>query len=83
MNWDAIGAVGEVVGAFTMAFSLVYLAVQIRQSLKMVEDSAFWETFAAISTQFTALCEGPNAESFLKGLVDFGGQIEKANPAYD
>ena len=31
MNWDAIGAVGETVGALAVVVSLGYLAVQIRQ----------------------------------------------------
>ena len=30
MNWDAIGAIGEIVGAFAVVVSLVYLAIQIR-----------------------------------------------------
>jgi hypothetical protein len=30
MNWDAIGAVGEIVGAGAVVISLVYLALQIR-----------------------------------------------------
>lgn len=30
MNWDAIGAVGEIVGALAVVISLVYLASQIR-----------------------------------------------------
>ena len=48
MNWDAMGAIGEVVGAFAVVASLVYLAVQIRQntngltmSLKATELAAF------------------------------------------
>ena len=32
MNWDAIGAVGEIVGALTVLITLIYLAIQIRQS---------------------------------------------------
>jgi hypothetical protein len=32
MNWDAIGAMAELVGAAGVIFSLVYLARQIRQS---------------------------------------------------
>ena len=34
MNWDAIGAVGEVVGALGVIFSVLYLAVQIRSNTK-------------------------------------------------
>jgi hypothetical protein len=32
MNWDAIGAGGEILGAFAVVFSLAYLARQIRHS---------------------------------------------------
>ncbi len=31
MNWDAIGAVGEIVGALAVVVSLVYLAIQVRR----------------------------------------------------
>lgn len=31
MNWEAIGAIGESVGAAAVVVSLVYLAIQIRQ----------------------------------------------------
>lgn len=34
MNWEAIGAVGEILGAIAVLLSLAYLAVQIRQNLK-------------------------------------------------
>ena len=32
MNWDAIGALGEIVGAIGVIASLVYLSIQIRRS---------------------------------------------------
>jgi hypothetical protein len=32
MNWDAIGAVAELVGATAVVFSLIYLATQIKDS---------------------------------------------------
>ena len=32
MNWDALGAIGELVGALAVVVTLIYLAVQIRQS---------------------------------------------------
>ena len=34
MNWDAIGAVGEMVGAVAVVLTLVYLAVQSRNVRK-------------------------------------------------
>ncbi len=30
MNWEAIGAIGEIIGAFAVVFSLASLATQIR-----------------------------------------------------
>ena len=30
MNWDAIGAIGEILGAIAVVATLFYLAVQIR-----------------------------------------------------
>lgn len=32
MNWDAIGAVGELIGAVAVLITLIYLALQIRQN---------------------------------------------------
>ena len=32
MNWDAVGAIGEIVGAIAVLATLAYLAIQIRQS---------------------------------------------------
>jgi RNA polymerase-interacting CarD/CdnL/TRCF family regulator len=37
MNWEAIGAIGEIVGAFAVVVSLIYLALQIRHSRKAAE----------------------------------------------
>ena len=37
MNWEAIGAVGELVGAIAVLTTLVYLAVQVRQSKILLE----------------------------------------------
>ena len=37
MNWEAIGTTAEVVGAIGVIFSLIYLAIQVRQSTKQEE----------------------------------------------
>ena len=39
MNWDALGAVGELVGAIAVVITLVYLAVQVRQSNSAAKSS--------------------------------------------
>lgn len=37
MNWEAVGAVAELVGAIAVVISLVYLSVQIRHNSQQVE----------------------------------------------
>ena len=39
MNWEAIGAIGEVVGGIAVVVTLVYLAIQIRQNTHMSRAS--------------------------------------------
>lgn len=40
MNWDAIGAVGEIIGATAVVVSLLYLGVQIRSQTRQAKFSA-------------------------------------------
>jgi hypothetical protein len=39
MNWDAIGAIGQTVGAFAVVVTLGYLAVQVRVSRSTATDA--------------------------------------------
>ena len=41
MNWEALGAIGEIVGAVGVIVTLGYLAVQIRQNTKSLRASTF------------------------------------------
>jgi len=43
MNWDAIGAIGEIVGATAVFVSLIYLAIQIRTSNRASQQSSVRE----------------------------------------
>lgn len=71
MNWDAIGAIGEIAGAGAVFVSLVYLAVQVRHNSKSAEDAAFREVFSAVAVHMSALAEDQNAGVVLRGLADF------------
>jgi len=50
MNWDAIGAVGEILGALAVIATLGYLAVQIRQNTKSLSASIYtsWADMSSI-----------------------------------
>ena len=39
MNWDAIGAIGELVGGLVVLITIVYLAIQVRQSAEATRSS--------------------------------------------
>ena len=38
MNWEAIGALGEVVGAIAVVLTLAYLAIQVRQNSNALDQ---------------------------------------------
>lgn len=39
MNWDAIGAIGEIVGAIAVLVSLIFVGLQVRQSAAQTRKS--------------------------------------------
>ena len=52
MNWEALGTVAEIIGALAVVVSLVYLAAQIRQNTRQVEEQARAQRFAALGILF-------------------------------
>ena len=48
MNWDAIGAIGEITGAIAVVSTLIILILQIRQSTKATLESNQLERAVAI-----------------------------------
>ena len=41
MDWNAVGALGEGLGAVAVVFTLAYLAKQVRQSNRTAKAEAF------------------------------------------
>ncbi len=72
MNWEAIGAVGEVLGALGVIATLGYLAVQIRQNTRAVRSDTS-QTIADSRVEFLASVtdDADVARIFFSGLVDF------------
>ena len=46
MDWDAIGAIGEIVGASAVLISLFYVGLQVRQNSKAIRG----QTYESLST---------------------------------
>jgi len=49
MNWEAIGAIGEVVGAFGVILTLGYLAIQIRQNTRSLKSASYQSAINSMS----------------------------------
>lgn len=69
MNWDAIGAMGEVGGAIAVVATLGYLAVQIRQNTRHVRVQLLSETARVSQEQELALL-GPNPAAVLEKSIE-------------
>ena len=69
INWDAVSASAEVVGAIAVVLSIAYLARQVRHGVNTIENSAFSET--ANSWREMLRVSGQYAELFLRGAHDF------------
>jgi len=73
LNWEAIGAIGEIAGAVGVIATLIFLGVQIRQNSKATMAA----TFDAILAEWRQLernsfIEHPeNIQVFADGLKDF------------
>ena len=51
MNWDAIGAIGQMLGSIAVLVTLTYLAAQIRQNTTAVQAGTF-QSIIALATTF-------------------------------
>jgi hypothetical protein len=73
MNWDAISAVAELSGAAAVVISLVYLAVQIRQSARISAAEAFKGIIDGNNEHFRFMFSPENAPILARGLEDYDG----------
>jgi hypothetical protein len=71
MNWDAIGAIGEIIGALAVIGSIVYLAIQIRQNSQLLRSAAQDSASIKYSTTISLQAQSPeNARVFHHGVLD-------------
>ena len=66
MNWEAIGAVGELVGGVGVILTLVYLAVQIRQNTAMMTAQTVQASIDATQRVLLFRAEHPDVRSVLR-----------------
>jgi hypothetical protein len=70
MNWDAIAAIGEAIGATAVVISLIYLATQIRQNTQTVRASTFQALSDSAQGRLLALQNVENARIWRIGTSE-------------
>jgi len=69
MNWDAVGAIGENVGAFAVVISVLYLAYQVKQNTRHSQAFTQREILRDIHQHQAQIREDPNLVR--RGLSEF------------
>ena len=65
MNWDAIGAIGELLGASAVLVTLIYLAVQIKQNTSAVATATYESTMTGFNVINIVVAGNPALASVL------------------
>jgi hypothetical protein len=71
MNWDAAGAIGEIIGALAVVISLAYLAIQIRTQNTEARLASVHEILAGFRETLHVFATGGVAEVMAKANEDY------------
>ena len=71
MNWEAIGAIGEIVGASAVVISLIYLATQIKGQSRESRIASIHEVVEAFRIAITSFQDPGRAIVYTKALSGF------------
>jgi hypothetical protein len=82
MNWEAIGAIAELLGAVGVIASLVYLATQIRQSREQMRAATYQQLHEYIGVSANS-APGPEMEVVRLGNADFHSLNEQDQFRYN
>ena len=76
MNWDAIGAVGEILGALAVFVSLLYLALQIRVQNRESRIASSHEIIEAFRQGTSKLSDPEIAKIYVRAIRGLDGLEE-------
>jgi type II secretory pathway component PulJ len=75
MNWDALGAIAELLGAIAVFATLAYLAVQIRQSNIVTREQAQYHMLQNQLSYFDRLAESADFVRTVYGIEQSEDEI--------
>jgi hypothetical protein len=65
MNWEAIGAIGEILGAIAVLGTLIYLVAQLRQNTASVTTATYESMMSGITDINLVVVGDPDVASIL------------------
>jgi hypothetical protein len=84
MNWEAIGAIGEVAGAIGVIVTLIYLSVQLRQNSRLLRASSSSVINANVTSSSSLMVQDPEvARIYWQGLADRDALSESDRQRFD
>ena len=73
MNWEAIGAIAELVGSLAVVITIAYLVIQVRQSSKSAKSASTNQSRAAAVEVIGAISSNTDAvKAYTQGMADRG-----------
>ena len=73
MNWDAVGAIGEIIGALAVVLTLAYLAIQLSQARSEYTRNNARELVVRNNAILGKLAEDPELrDRHVRGMRDYG-----------
>jgi hypothetical protein len=75
MNWEAIGAIAETLGAIGVILTLAYLALQVRQNSRAIRFQSGRESASLIANLATTLTLPDMVESQLRSLGAYPAKV--------
>lgn len=69
MNWEAVGAIGELFGGVVVVFSLIYIGIQVKQSSALARATAQRDLYQTYQNYLSKVAE--DGDLVRRGLHDF------------
>ena len=83
MDWDALGAIGELISAGAVLATLVYLTVQVRHSRTLLEENRMLALSQVFQTRVGFRLEGHWRQAESSELAEILAKFEKADGQQD
>ena len=83
MNWEAIGAIGELVGGLVVILSIFYLARQIKQNTKQTQLASAQAINSSNDSAFDPIYIPENTQVFTRGQLSYSNLSEEEKILFD